>query len=393
MSTVTRWLVFAEIGAGFRNLVASAPSATAAVRLPASDEPAGATEWLTYEDVVADRLLRWDEHDQPCEERTFDRPTPVSTALPFDLRLAEVIAAAPGMAGGRLVPAFVVAESGDGTRTVYASTRVRQSGMLFARIWAGAVPAGRSLVRTVRDACAAEPGLLDRVVDDGAQMTRFDEDTEIELKFTLLDDTTSWEIAHHLAQAVQRRAFPGFLPDLGNEMQRWTYAQTTFEVTGPADRAGYIAFMQTHDGTYEVKYKFFAEDGLRRTERCVLGVSVTPDEFPDHIRATVPGAEFRPLPDLRRTRFDVNVESARTGHFYGLETDEVVAGGRVLRQLEIEYHRSRDCFGVTGSTVESELFRLSDHVEKLLSDWGVRAERGYFSKLSFLRDLEATAVS
>lgn len=392
MSTVARWLVFAEIGTGFRNLEPPSSRAIAAVRLPANTDPAGVTEWLPYHEVVADRVLRWDDRGQPADAENLTGPTAVSTSLPFDRRGGDALsldAAAPGMAGGRLVPSFLVAEDG-GTSTVHVCSRIRESGMLFTRVWSGEVPADHDLARTVREACEREPGALARFGDEGAQMTRFDEDIEIELKFTLLDDTTPWEIAHRLAVEVQRRGLPGFLPDLGNEMQRWTYEQTTFEVTAPADRVGYVAFMQTHDGTYEVKHKFFAEDSLRRIERCVLGVALRPDEFADHIRATIPGAEFRPLPDLRRTRFDVNVESAATGHFFGLETDEVRAGGRVLRQLEIEYHRTRDAPGASARTVEPELFRLSELVEDLLAEWGVRAERGYFSKLSFLRDLAAS---
>jgi hypothetical protein len=386
--------VFAEIGTSFRNLEHPSSSAMAAVRLPANTDPAGTTEWLPYEEVVSDGSLRWDEHGQPCAAETFTGPTAVSTSLPFDRRRGDLLnldAAAPGMAGGRLVPSFLVAEGpAAGARTVYVCSRIRESGMLFTRIWSGDVPAGRDVAWTVREACEREPVLLDKFCDEGGQMTRFDADIEIELKFTLLDDTAPWEIAHRLAVAVQRRGLSGFIPDLGNEMQRWTYEQTTFEVTAPADRVGYVAFMQTHDGTYEVKYKYFAEDSLRRIERCVPGVVLRPEEFADHVLATIPGAEIRPLPHLRRSRFDVNVESASTGHFFGLETDEVQAGGRVLRQLEIEYHRTRDCHGVTAATVEPELLRLSEQVEALLADWGVRAERGYFSKLSFLREIAAT---
>ncbi|MDG4808718.1 hypothetical protein O7634_18390 [Micromonospora sp. WMMD1120] len=400
MSNVTRWLVFSEVAVAFRGLEAPRSAAVSAIRLPATGEPAGTTEWLTYDEVVADQILGWDQAGQaPDRHQTFPTPRAVFTGLPFDRRTGDLyrLQSEPiTPAGGRVVPTFLVAEwPGDGgvERAVYSCSRIRESGMLFSRIWAGPVPAGEPLVRSVEHACLHEPGLLARFSDEASQTVRFDADTEIELKLSMLDDTVPWEVAHRLADAVQRRALPGFVPDLGNEMQRWTYEQETFEVVGPPERAGYIAFMTAHDGTYEVKYKFFAEDTLRRFERCVEGVVLEPSQFEDHIRESVPGAELRPLPHMRRTRFDVNVESARGGHYFGLEMDEVWSEGSVLRQLEIEYHKSRAAFGVVAETVEPELFRLSEEVQRLLTEWGIKVEVGYLSKLSFLKGVAGGAVS
>lgn len=101
--------------------------------------------------------------------------------------------------------------------------------------------------------------------------------------------------------------------------------------------------------------------------------------------------QIRELPYLRRTRFDVNVESSVAGHFYGLEMDEVESETKIMRQLEIEYHRSRACYGVERRTVEPELTRLADEAERLLRTWGVAAERGYLSKLAFRKEVAATA--
>jgi hypothetical protein len=393
-------LVFAEVGTVFRGLEAPRSAAVSAIRLPASSEPIGTTEWLTYHDVVADRHLHWSQAGQPPDrDHAFPTPQAVFTGLPFDRRTGDLyrLQSEPiTPACGRMVPTFLVGEwrgGGGVERAVYSCSRVRESGMLCSRIWAGPVAADDSLVATIEHACRQEPGLLARFTDEGSQTTRFDADTEIELKLTLLDETAPWEVAHRLADAVQRRALPGFVPDLGNELQRWTYEQDTFEVTGPPDRTGYIAFMTMHDGTYEVKYKFFAEDTLRRFERCVEGVVLEPSQFEDYIRSSVDGAEFRPLPHLRRTRFDVNLESARTGHYFGLETDEVWAEGSVLRQLEIEYHKSRAAFGVTAASVEPELFRLSDEVRRLLVKWSIEVDVGYLSKLSFLRQVARSTVS
>jgi hypothetical protein len=289
----------------------------------------------------------------------------------------------------RIGPAFLVTVEPAGPVHVYSCSRIRESGLLFSRIWSGPADPAGSPVAAVHAACAEQPDLLRQFTDESMQTTRYEEDIEIELKLTLDEQAAPWDIACGLATDVQERRLPGFIPDLGNELQRWTYRQHTFEVTGSPDRSGYVAFMTECGGGYTVKYKLFQQDALRRSETFEENVRLERAEFGDHVRSALGAVELRPLPDLVRTRFDVNVESAVTGHFFGLETDEVRAGDRVLRQLEIEYHRTRACFGVTGDSIDGELFRLADLAQRLLAGRGIESERGYLSKLSFLRDVAA----
>jgi hypothetical protein len=391
LNSTTRWLLFDEIGSGFAGLARAEPGPTAAIRLPPTAETAGTTEWLGYDDVVAEWIQVWDGSGAVTRDAPVKPALPHSTGLPFDRRTGAL----PPVAGRELVPAFLVAETADGgrpVRHVYCCSRIRDSGMLFSRIWSGTVTAGVALVETVREVCAGQPELLARFSDESVQTIRHDPDIEIEVKFTLLGEVSPWRLACGLAAAVQRRALTGFIPDLGNELQRWSYGQDTFEISGPAGQSGYVAFMADHDDTYSVKYKFFAEDALRRTERIEEDVVLERDRFEEYILDTVKGVEVRALPHLTRTRFDVNVESARTGHFFGLEVDEVHAGGQVLRQLEIEYHKSRACWGSDPATVEAELFRLSGEVQAHLDDWSITSHLGYFSKLSFLKEAAGTTT-
>ncbi|GAB2953635.1 hypothetical protein [Streptomyces heilongjiangensis] len=392
--SVKRWLVLDEIGPGFKGLRVSESRPLVAVRLVNADRPVGTTEWLTYDEVVGDRFQVWDRSGGLTRDEVWEPAQPLHTQLPFDRR-SEARALAgefPGATGRGLVPVLLVAERAHDAhveRAVYGCSRIRQSGMLFSRIWTGEQLAGHALVDTVSQACAEGRNLHERFSDESAQSQQFEDGVEIELKFTLLDEVSPWVLASDLAAAVQCRDLDGFLPDLGNELQRWSYEQDTFEVAGPAGKSGYVAFMHYYDGTYIVKYKFFEQDTLRRIEKFDEGVVLEPEQFADYVRSKIPGAEIRALPHLTRARFDVNVESALTGHFFGLEVDEVRAGGRVLRQLEIEYHKSRACHGVTADTVEPELFRLSKEAERLLGTWGVRADLGYLSKLSFLKEAAA----
>ncbi|MCX5214529.1 hypothetical protein OG689_35615 [Kitasatospora sp. NBC_00240] len=394
MTRSTSWLLLDETGAAFPGVGSPSSSSLLAVRLAPFTGSAGTTEWLRYREITADRVQVLSRSGEVVESLPCGPAEPVWTHLPFDVRAdARRFDSAGGDgtdARPRLVPAFLVTEqvSGAATRThVYSCSRIRESGLLFSRIWAGEIAAGASPVEAVRVACAEQPVLLHRFTDEVAQTTRFESEVEIELKLTLLTETSPWEIASGLAEAVQHRQLARFVPDLGNELQRWTYEQDTFEVHDADGRNGYVAFMKDPDGTFVVKYKFFDEDALRRIEKFDEGIRLDSDRFADYIRSALPGVRLRRLPHLVRTRFDVNVESAATGHFFGLETDEVRANGRVLRQLEIEYHKTRACYGAGAETIEPELNRLADEAQRLLDQWGVKASRGYLSKLTFLKDV------
>ena len=385
------WMTLDEIAGSFPTLVEPKSTTIYAAQLATVEQADGSTVWLTYDDVVASRIQEWSREGELLTEYSVDPVRALATSLPFDRREGLLVVGDEAL--GRLVPTFLVASEADESLAhVYVCSRVRESGMLFSRIWSGEA-ADLGIVPLVSRGCDEQPQLLWRFTDEATQCIRFDDEYEIEVKFTVLDETQPWTVADALARAVQNRQLDGFIPDLGNEMQRWTYGQYTFEVLSPLERRGYIAFVTTHDGTFAVKFKFFDKDSLRRYERIVDDERLEPSDFRSYISAAIGDAELRELPYLTRTRFDVNVESAAAGHFYGLEMDEVHSAGQVMRQLEIEYHRSRACYGVDAGTIEPELFRLADQVDALFTAWGIRSERGYLSKLSFLRGVAEAVFS
>jgi hypothetical protein len=380
------WMTLDGIGGSFPALAGPDSATIYAAEIPTIDERPGTTVWLTYDDVATSRVQEWSRHGELRREYGVEPVRELRTGLPFDRR-AGLLAPAGEAPSQPRIPTFLVALGAgedSGGAHVYVCSRIRESGMLFSRIWAGDA-ARMGVVPLVSRACEEQPQLLHRFTDEGAQCLRFEDEDEIELKFTIRDQTQPWVIADALARAVQSREIKGFIPDLGNEMQRWSYEQHTFEVVSPARHRGYIAFMAMSDGSTAVKFKFFDHDSIRRYERCILDVRLEPTEFRSYISSAIGDADLRELPYLRRTRFDVNVESATTGHFFGLEADEVQSGGQVMRQLEIEYHRSRACYGVHAASIEPELARLADQVDRLLRRWEIFAERGYLSKLSFLK--------
>ena len=223
--------------------------------------------------------------------------------------------------------------------------------------------------------------------DESRQTTNFFPDIEIELKFTFDSEVSPWVVTSRFAEAVQRGELLDFIPDVGNEYQRWSYEQDTFALERDGVSAGYAAFMLTPSGEYVVKYKMYPADGLRRQETFDMNVQIEPAQFEDYLHNALPDTTVIPLPHLTRSRFDVNVQSTRTGHYFGLEMDEVTAAGHTLRQLELEYHRSQLVAGCEQDSVEPELMRLRDLVAATLSEWDYRYQVGYLSKLSFLKGL------
>lgn len=390
-----QWLVLGQVGYGFKGLERRSTGPAAALRLADPPAPSGsAVAWIRYQDVVADRIQTWQAADGEVDDSGPVARRMVWTGLGFDVRpeAAREVASPAGLA-----PTFLVVDEPSAGRSVhrsvYCCSRVRSAGLVFSRIWSGQAQARDSLASAVTHASNHSPDLLYRLSDESRQATNLLKGTEIELKFSLAGDVSPWTIGSRFATLVQNGELEGFVPDVGNELQRWTYEQNTFAIERDGRSLGYVAFMLTHTGEYNVKYKLYEEDGLRRSETFEPNVSIKPSDFADYLTPKFSGCTITLLPQMTRSRFDVNVLSVRTGHFFGLETDEVHAGGQVLRQLELEYHKSQAATEVDIATIEPELFRLRDLAAAKLDDWGVPFELGYYSKLSFLkRVLDATPV-
>lgn len=275
---------------------------------------------------------------------------------------------------------------------ILVCTRLREVGTLFARVARLASGSDVDLGQLILRASEAAGALHEYVGTDFQLYTRFEPETEIELKIGLEGSVSPWGIASSLAQSVGNGELAGFIPDVGNEHQRWQSAQETFEVTKPTEEAGYFAFISLPSGKYILKRKRFIHDGLRREETFEADVVVPEGDFSAVLTEKYPDMTTRRLPFFTRAKFDVNVESAATGHFFGIEIDEVMVPhyNSTLRQVEIEYHRSRIHEGVDASGIDEEIERLACLVELHLQNIGVAGERTFYSKLSFLRHLVGT---
>jgi len=273
---------------------------------------------------------------------------------------------------------------------VLMCARVRTLGVLFTRVGRfghhGPLGGGELVARALDIARTLE----DHVRIEGNAYLNFELGTEIEQKITLLDDVSVWAVTKDLWTAVQHGSFPGFITDPGYELTRWHFVQHNFEVLGPAHEIGHMAFQEQPDGRYQLKRKRFAEDRLRREESFRKGIEVPGKDFAGFLAEEYPALEFRCLPSFTRTRFDINVQSVVTGHYFGIETDEVTVGSgtgaRKLRQIEIEYLETRWHEGMDAASIDTDLELLTGLVETQTARVGIRTRRDYYSKLSFLKD-------
>jgi hypothetical protein len=209
---------------------------------------------------------------------------------------------------------------------------------------------------------------------------------EVEVKFTVRGGDP-WNLAADLHRRIAVGDLPGFELKPGDSFQQWASMNHLFEVTGPAEEAGYVSFVSTTDGTTMVKRKWFTADTLVRREHLqVLHLDTT---YSHHVQQVLGLREVVEHPPFHRYRFDVNLESASTGNWFSIVCDRSALVGREdvqLRQVEIEYCGTRGILGAEETSVRKQLDVVTTWVGRALALHQVPAELGHYSKLSFLRD-------
>lgn len=214
---------------------------------------------------------------------------------------------------------------------------------------------------------------------------------ELEYKYTFdPPDADIWSLNALVYQRLLDGRLPGHVLEYRDEFQAWDYLNHLFQVTDPVDDRGYVSFIPTTDGKNLVKRKWFAADRFDRRESHTYGVSAE-HGYEAYIRDEL-GVQAVRLPSFRRARYDVNFESARTGHVYGIFFDTVSlvdAPDAQLQQCELEYLRSRTVVQPDADAVLEEMSEIAEWLEDFLREHGLSAERGYYSKLGFLLDTVA----
>lgn len=213
---------------------------------------------------------------------------------------------------------------------------------------------------------------------------------ELEYKYTMTTPVDIWTLTVELFGVLKGGGLPGYVMEYRDEFQAWDYLNNLYQVTHPEAERGYVSFIPTTDGKNLVKRKWFAADSFNRRETHTYGVQ-PPDGYEAYLRDELAVSAVR-LPPFRRVRYDVNIESARTGHVYGIFFDQVNlvdAPDLALYQCELEYLRSRTVIEVHEDDVLTEIAEIAAWLEKFLREHGISDERGVYSKLSFLLDCVA----
>jgi hypothetical protein len=213
---------------------------------------------------------------------------------------------------------------------------------------------------------------------------------ELEYKYTLRPPVDIWTATVELYRRLRAGELPGYVMEYRDEFQAWDYTNHLYQVTAPEPERGYVSFIPTTDGLNLVKRKWYTADSFSRRETHTYGVRAE-HGHQAYLRDEL-GLAGTPLPPFRRVRYDVNFESTRTGHVYGIFFDHVSlldAPDAVLSQCELEYLRSRTAVEPDEDAVLTEIDEIAHWLEAFLAERGLGNERGYYSKLTFLLDTVA----
>ncbi|MGW4894281.1 hypothetical protein ACWEQL_18710 [Kitasatospora sp. NPDC004240] len=314
--------------------------------------------------------------------------------LPGAPLLAAVAAVGEeGRAPGPLVPLFYVSAE-DGRAHVHSQIRFLAEDACFIRITEEPVPADGV------EGLGWLAGALERHAERFLFLNNHQRyyrkcfsGKELEYKYTLTPPVDSWTLTLELYREVREGALPGYLMEYRDEFQAWDYLNHLFEVTGPGEEErGYASFIPTTDGKHLLKRKWYAEDAFERRESHTYGLGLADDGGFERYVTEELGVEAVRLPSFRRVRYDINFESARTGHVYGIFFDHcslVDAREVTLNQCELEYLRSRTAVEPDEADVLAEMADIARWLEGFLAERGLATERGVYSKRTFLKDAVA----
>lgn len=213
---------------------------------------------------------------------------------------------------------------------------------------------------------------------------------ELEFKYTLGAASDIYRLAVDVRHALLQEGLPDFMLRYRNEFECWDYLNYLFEVVAPTDQCGYVSFMPTTDGTYVQKRKYFTEDRVLRREQLTYGV-LPETSLEDYVQREL-GLQTRALPHFRRIRYDVNLESTRTGACFSILFDRCTLLDQphhALVQCELEYTSSRSLAPPAEHDVLTDMEKVARWLETFLEQREQGVRRGAYSKLSFLRDVTA----
>ena len=265
-----------------------------------------------------------------------------------------VPAAAPDPAGQySLQPVFLLWPAGQGSWLAYTLMSYTGDDLLYIRLPGPAVhgtpgnPDHRA--RWAADLSARHRAHGGQLNNHSCWLRNLLPGLEAEHKFTLPPGADIWDLAVTTHQHVRAGTIDGWICEHGNDggFTQGDYTSHLFAIIRPATERGYIAFMPAIDGPgYLIRRKRYARDQVLRREDLTQAPELTagPGDLPQVIRdryGLTPawGATYR------RIRYNVMLESLRTGHVFSIMYDRCTAEHAAdLTQAEVEYVRSRTLY-------------------------------------------------
>lgn len=293
---------------------------------------------------------------------------------------------------GSLVPLCYLTEDPAGGFHVHGQVRFLAEDACFVRITSAPVGEGPvELLGWLRPGLAAHASHALFLNNHQRYYRKCFPGRELEYKYTLDPVPGIWDLAVELHGRIRAGDPPGYVLEYRDEFQAWDYSNHLFEVTGPESERGYASFIPTTDGRQLLKRKWYTQDCFSRRETHTYGLDVRPERYAEYIRTEL-DVEIRPLPPFRRVRYDVNFESVRTGHVYGIFFDCCSLHSRpdvVLSQCELEYLRTRSPLEPDEVAALAELEELAVWLEDYLREHDLDHQRSFYSKRTFLKDAVA----
>lgn len=221
-------------------------------------------------------------------------------------------------------------------------------------------------------------------------------DTELEQKFNIVGEYDYHVLNRQWYEALADRRIEGFAPQLGDEIQHWSYDNDFCRILpNPERMAGYVSIMHWSrvrkaswdDPVVTYKKKLYREDALERWERNYADLRVT--GTPEESMAAFFKLPLSPLPSWRRTRYDMACEAVETGNIFMINFEDSRVRndhsqqGR-LQQCEIEYLKTRG--RPDERLIYADLAKLTEAVEAFMRGAGLVCERTNYSKLTFLEE-------
>ena len=338
-----------------------------------------------------------DVGDVHVETRTVDgsrriTATAAGSRLLTGLRLGSAISemtaalAGPGHPA-RQAPLFCATRHRDGWH-VYSRAHQRPGRWCFIRTSATAIPA------TSDDLCWLGPAIALHAANSGVLNSHHCArppalvGQEVETKYTLPADTAIWPLAIETHTQMTAGDIPDMVPRFSEDFETREFDNYLFDVAAPADQRGYVSFMSVRPGAYRIKRKRFTADTLIRAE--TVSGEITPGQPLRTYVRDVLSLDARPMPPFRRIRYDIIFESIATGSHYCILFDRCTlhsAPDEALVQCEIEYLRSRRVLPFGETLILGEFQAVTAWCGDFLASRGISADAGYYSKLSFLRDV------